>query len=217
MSTVTTKSIIKRSSILLQDTTNIRWPEIELLDWFNDGQCEIALYKPNSFVRNTDIVLVAGTKQSLPSDGNSLVDIPRNTGGNAVRIVSREVLDAQIPDWHLTSKANAKVVHYCYSEHNPKNFYVYPPSPGGNSVEIIYNASPASATLDGVILIDDIYASALVDYICYRAYSKDTEYAANIANAGGHYQAFLTAIKGKLAGEMATDPNARGKSNPNVI
>lgn len=217
MATIAALSLITRAGILLQDVTNIRWPQVELLDWLNDGQREVALYKPNACVRNIDVTLASGTKQAIPADGNSLVDIPRNTGGNAIRITSREVLDAQVPDWHLQAKANARVVHYCYSEHDPKNFYVYPPSPGGNSVEIIYNASPVACVLDGLISIDDIYSSALVDYMAYRAYSKDTEYAANAQNASNHYQVFISAIKGKVGAEVATDPNARSKGNPNVI
>lgn len=209
MATIPASSILSRASTLLQDTANIRWPQLELLDWLNDGQREVALYKPNACVRNTDVVLAPGTKQSLPADGNSLVDIPRNTNGAAIRITARGTLDAQVPDWHSAAKANAKVAHYCYSELDPKNFYVYPPSPGGNSVEIIYNASPANATLAGVISIDDIYASALVDYVMYRAYSKDSEYAANGQIASNHYQAFISAIRGKAGGEVATDPNAK--------
>ncbi|WP_025915801.1 DUF6682 family protein [Herminiimonas sp. CN] len=210
MATLPASSIINRVSILLQDAANVRWPRLELLDWLNDGQREVALYKPNACVRNIDVTLAAGTKQAIPADGNSLVDIPRNTNGMAIRLVARGTLDVQVPDWHLPSKASAKVAHYCYSEHDPKNFYVYPPSPGGNSVEIVYNANPADAALGGAISIDDIYASALVDYVMYRAYSKDTEYAANGQTASNHYQAFIAAIRGKVGAEVATDPNARG-------
>lgn len=217
MATISVASILNRVSVLLQDTTNVRWPQLELLDWLNDAQREIALHKPNVYVKNINVTLVAGTKQSIPVDGNSLISVPRNIGGNAIRITSREVLDAQIPDWHLASKASVKVVHYCYSDADPKNFYVYPPSPGGNSVEIIYSASPVNAALAGTISVDDIYSSALVDYMAYRAYSKDTEYAANSQNASNHYQIFISAIKGKYSAELATDPNARSKSNPNVV
>lgn len=216
MATVPVLSILGRVSVLLQDTSNIRWPQSELLDWLCDGQRDVALYKPNACVRNVDVTLAAGTKQALPADGLSLVDVPRNTGGNAVRIASREILDAQLPDWHSATRANSKVVHYCYSENDPKNFYVYPPSPGGNSIELIYNAIPSNATLNGVISVDDIYASALVDYVTYRAYSKDTEYAANVANADAYHKLFLSALLGKSNGEAATDPNKNARSNPNV-
>ena len=216
MATVQVNNILNRVSVLLQDSTNIRWPLTELLDWLNDGQRDIALFKPNSCVRNTNLVLAIGTKQALPADGNSLIGITRNVGGNAVRIAAREILDAQLPDWHSATRANIKVVHYCYNANDPKTFYVFPPSPGGNSVEIIYSASPADATLGGLISVDDIYSSALVDYVAYRAYSKDSEYAVNAPNATAHYQAFLSAINGKTVGEVATAPNTQAKGNPNI-
>jgi hypothetical protein len=217
MATVLTTDVLTRASTILQDLTNVRWPQAELLGWLNDGQRELTIYKPNACVQNTDVVLVAGTKQTLPPDGCALVDITRNTGGNAIRIVSREVLDAQIPNWHLPANAKPTVIHFAYTENNPKTFYVYPPSPGGNSVEIIYNAAPANATLTSVISIDDIYSSALVDYVLYRAYSKDTEYAANGQSAADHYGAFKAAIQGRLASEIETDPNTRTKGNRNAV
>jgi hypothetical protein len=216
MATITSTTIVTKVSLLLQDATNIRWPTSELLDWLNDGQREIVMYKPNACIKNIDVALIAGTKQSLPADGVSLIDISRNTGGNAVRATNRQVLDAQIPDWHASAKANAKVVHYCYSPTDPRTFYVYPPSPGANSVEVIYCASPANATLGGVISIDDIYATPLINYIAYRAYSKDAEYAENATFAQGYYQAFMAQITGKRNAEVTTDPNVNIIGDPNL-
>lgn len=216
MSTITAASILSKVSILLQDATNIRWPQNELLDWLNDGQREIVMYKPNACVKNVDVTLVAGTKQSIPADGISFIDIPRNTGGNAVRATNRQILDAQIPDWHSSAKANTKVVHYCYSPYDPRTFYVFPPSPGGNSVEIIYSASPAAATLGGIISIDDIYATPLMNYTAYRAYSKDADYADNAEQAKVYYQAFIAQITGKGNAEVGIDPNTHIKGDPNL-
>ena len=216
MATITTTSIITKVTTLLQDSTNIRWTQSELLDWLNDGQREIVMYKPNACVKNVDVTLVAGTKQTLPADGISMIDIPRNTNGNAVRVTNRQVLDAQIPDWHSASKQNAVVKHYCYTPNDPRTFYVYPPSPGGNSVEIIYCASPAAATLGSVISIDDIYATQLINYVTYRAYSKDAEYAENAAFAQTYYQAFVNQITGKATAETVTDPNTHIKGDPNL-
>lgn len=49
----------------------------------------------------------------------------------------------------------------------------------------------------GIITLDDIYANALLDYILYRAYSKDADYAGNAQRAIAAYEAFLRSI-GKL-------------------
>lgn len=225
MATITVSSLLSKASTILQDPTNIRWPQTELLDWLNDAQREIALFKPNVFVKNSSVQLTGGTKQSLPSDGINLVDVVRNLGGdgltpgNSIRVVSREVLDAQIPDWHSTAKANATVKHYVYTGTDPKNFYVYPaqPSTGRGYVEVIYVASPTDATINSTITLDDIYVTALLDYILFRAYSKDAEYAANSEAAKMYYQQFTAILTGKVNAEEASNPNtARAPWNPNV-
>lgn len=223
MATITAQSVIDKAQIILQDTTGIRWPGSELLDWLNDGQREVVLLKPNSFIKNLAIKLVAGTKQSLPADGVQLIDVVRNMGttgataGRAIRITMREVLDAQLPDWHLET-ASAAVKHYMYSLLDPKNFYVYPPQPASNQghVEIIYGAAPTNATLGGTITIDDIYQNILIDYILYRAYSKDTEYAADQNRAAAHQSAFFSALTGKTQAEVGVNPNSTAPANPNV-
>lgn len=222
MATITVSSVLARCAVLLQDPTNIRWPQAELLDWLNDGQREIALYKPNAFVKNQSVLLTAGTKQSLPADGVSLVDVVRNMGangttpGSAVRAVAREILDSQTPDWHAAGQV-ASVKHFVYSVLDPKNFYVYPPSDGTGRVEIIYVAAPADAALVGTITLDDIFVTALVNYIMYRAYSKDAEFAANATAAQAYYQAFQGNLAGKAGAEAASNPNAALMPfNPNL-
>lgn len=216
MATIIASAIVGKVSMLLQDGTNIRWTTVELLDWLNDGQREVVMYKPNACVKNVDVVLVAGTKQSIPADGISLIDIPRNTGGHAIRVTNRQVLDAQIPDWHATSRAANEIVHYCYTPFDPRTFYVYPPALAATSVEVIYAASPAAATINSVISIDDIYGTSLINYVAYRAYSKDAEYAENAKAAESYYNAFIKGISGKATAETNTDPNTHIKGDPNL-
>lgn len=224
MPVITTASMLARASVILQDPTNIRWPQAELLDWLNDGQREVALYKPNVFVKNATQLLVTGTKQSLPADGVSLVDVVRNMGtngttpGGAIRAVSREILDAQVSNWH-SSTASATVKHFVYTPLDPKNYYVYPPQPTTNQgyVEVIYVAAPTDATLVSTITIDDIYMTALLNYILFRAYTKDAEYANNAQLAAQYYTAFQGALTGKAAAEAVSNPNqALMPFNPNL-
>lgn len=224
MATITTASLLARAATVLQDPTNIRWPQAELLDWLNDGQREIALFKPNVFVKNVSVQLVAGTKQTLPADGVSLIDVVRNMGtggttpGTAIRVVTREILDAQVNNWH-SSTANAVAKHYVYTPLDPKTFYVYPPQPstGMNQVEVIYVAAPTDATLVSTITLDDIYMTALLSYILFRAYTKDAEYANNTQLAQAYYAQFQGILQGKTGSEVASNPNASlGGFNPNL-
>ncbi len=224
MGTIIARAVIEKAQIILQDTTGVRWPsDTELLGWLNDGQREVMVFKPNANVRNVAVRLAAGTKQQLPADGVQLIDVVRNMGtngttpGRAVRIVMREILDAQVPNWHAAT-ADAAVKHYTYTVLDPKTFYVYPPQPASNQgyVELAYGAAPADATINGAITLDDIYQNVLVDYILYRAYSKDTEYAADQNRAATHQNAYIAALTGKAKVEAGANPNATAPANPNV-
>lgn len=226
--------IFDRVQRLILDETNVRWPLPELCDWLNDAQREIALQKPSASSENRVLALVAGTWQQLPADALSLLRVVRNikavgaapglarTGGGAIRITSRDVLDAQQRDWHdgdvIRFTKTAK--HYIYDEQDQRSFYVYPGNDGTGKVEAVLSVVPAPiAIADGAdpaeltsydidLSLPDIYISALVDFICYRAYAKDAAYAGNSQRAALHYQQFANSLGIKVNQEALTSPNA---------
>lgn len=185
MPTITAQSIIDDAQLILQDTTAIRWSVAELLGWLNNGQREIAIIKPSAYTKVGVVPLVAGTKQSLPTDGLVFVDYLCHLGvsgtvrGATARLVSRRLMDSQNPGWH-SATATAAPLHIVFEPFLPKTFYCYPPSTGGTSAEVMYGASPPDvAAVGNTISLDDVYANALIDYILYRAYSKDSEFVGN--------------------------------------
>jgi len=201
MATIVAQSILERASTIIQDATNIRWPPSELLDWLNDAQREIVRIKPDAFAKNESRELEPGTKQSLASDGIALIDVPRNMGvdgqtpGKVIRQIPRRQLDDQRPDWH-SQDPTAEVEHFMFDMRDPKHFYVWPPSDGTGQVEQIYSAAPdevAEPETD-TITLDDVYSNTILDFILYRAYLKDADYAGNAQRASAAYQAFLQAL-----------------------
>jgi hypothetical protein len=217
---VTVQSVIDRAQTVLQDTTGVRWPVVgELVLWINDAQREIALLKPDASATNATITLATGTKQDIPSGGNRLLKVVRNmsaassgTGKRAVRLVSREVLDGQSPDWHDPSVGGdaahtAIVKHYVYDEANPRNFYVYPGVSGNSYLEIIYSSNPVVVAQNGSLSIPDIFANAIMNYVLFMAYMKDAEYAGNSQRASSHYQLFTASVTGKAQVDLVTTPN----------
>ena len=221
--TVTVQSVIDRVQVTLQDTTGIRWPVVgELVLFVNDAQREIALLKPDASATTANVQLVTGTRQTIPAAGNRLLTLVRNmsdtsggaTGGRAIRLVSGEVLNAQTPDWHNASASSGTdaahttvVKHYVYDEQNPRVFYVYPGVAGNAYAEIVYSANPSTVAQNGNLDIPDIFANAVTDYVLYRAYLKDAEYAANQTRAATHYNLFVNSLTGKGQIDMVTSPN----------
>jgi hypothetical protein len=195
MPTTTAKQLIDRAQVILQDTTNTRWPRTELLNWLNDAQRQIVLHRPDAHAVNEDFsVTVQNTLQTLPANALRLIDVVRNTTGRSVTHVDRRILDEQSPNWH-TENASDQVEHYIYDDRDPRRFYLYPLPTVNVSVQIVYSSAPVSiGTETDVIGLDDIYANPILDFMLYRAYSKDADYAANGQRMITHMQAFSDAL-----------------------
>ena len=222
---IAAQSVIRRAVETLQDTTSIRWPINELVRYLNDGQREIVIHRPDSMVTNASHSLAAGSKQTIPSNGAKLIEVIRNSGGSkrAVRLCNREILDAQSPGWHNLAGVT-ELLHYMFDPRDPKTFYVYPPAGAGASVDLVYAAYPTDivepadgalyTAVSGNISLPDIYGNALGDYVLYRAYTKDSEYAGNAQRAVNHYTAFANSLGIELKATLAVAPVTEG--NPNV-
>lgn len=214
MGTIIAQKIVDQAETVLQDTTNVRWPAEELLDWLNLGQRAIVQYAPDANAVTENVKLAPGTKQEIPASGIRLIDVIRNVAVanhdqtvRAIRQTDRRFLDAQRPDWHAEDP-DPVVKHFMFDERTPRVFWVYPPQPAASRyVELSYSASPADVSLSNPISLDDVYAGALLDYILYRAYSKDADYAANASRMDYHRKAFLFGIKGKEAGDQVSEPS----------
>lgn len=241
--TIAASSIVLSASKIIQDTTNVRWPISELVQWLNDGQREIVLHRPDANPRTAVITLAAGTRQSLKpkvAEGTvggvgatispaKLLDVIASATGtaattitrkSAIRMIQREVLDSQNPAWHaMTGITEPK--HFMVDPRDPLAFYVYPPAAAtGASLEVLFSAYPTDVGLDvsgnpaGDIGLPDIYGNALLDYTLYRAYSKDSEYAGNSNRAQAHYNAFANSLGIELKGTVIMGP--QGSWNPNT-
>lgn len=208
MGTITAQVIIDKAQLVLQDSAAVRWTEAELLGWLNDGQREIVALRPDARSVIGTVTLVAGTLQTIPSTGYQLLDVLRNMGssgttpGRAIRQVPAELLDSQLPTWH-TSTSSDTTVHYVYDARVPKRFYVWPPANAGQKLEISYSTFPTDVAANAAIDLDDIYANPLMDYILYRAFSKDFEQAGTADKAAAARQSFENSLGLKAQADAA--------------
>lgn len=210
--TITANDVITRVRELLVDTdTSPRWTDAELLRHLSDAQRTIARIDPTAVQKVHVLQLAEGTRQSLPTDGESLLTVHRNMGstgatpGRAVRIIRRDIIDDQNPNWHSEPKTNY-TYNYIYDPTDPRAFFVYPPSNGNNRLEISYCYTPAEIDdLADELDVGDIYVTALTEFVMFRALLKDSDFAAGIQRAQLHLQSFTTFMGAD--GEKETNPN----------
>ena len=208
---LTAQDVLTRAGDIIQDATNVRWPVAELMRYLNDARREVAIARPDIYAKTAVVDLAAGTRQELPADGSRFLDAVRNmpggAAGRAVRIVEREVLDAQLPDWHMLTPAG-EIKHFMFDERSPRSYYVFPPAAAGAKLELIYSQAPAEITTpETALTAEDIYTGAIVDYVCYRAFSKDAEYAGNAQRAQAHYVQFANALGIGVRASFVSSPN----------
>lgn len=219
---VTAKSIIDRAAIQLADIGSIRWTRAELLDWVNDAQNQIVILAPSATSTIDVLELEQGTRQSLPDQAWMLLTVYRNIvrgadfrerPGRAVRLVSRSVLDRFDPNWH-SAPAKTEAVNYLYDVQEPMTFWVYPPSDGRSMLEVSYSARPVLITKETEPLsVQMVYQSAVLDYVLFRACSKDAEYAPGLQLAQGYMATFMASVTGKTVVEDVNTPSLITQQN----
>ncbi|WWT39857.1 hypothetical protein [Microcystis phage Mwe-JY25] len=226
-------SILAQAGTLLQDDDHVRWPLAELAAWIDDAIRAIVLAKPNSAPIDIALPLQAGTMQTIPQTGTptpqALISLTRNLrqatpvrlAGRAIAATNRLSLDGRAPHWHDERRVpREKEVRQFYADPmDPLRFWVYPGNDGTGLVEAIVSAIPAPiAPLAGATglaayetalpMLRDQFATPILDYVCFRAQSKD-DVAANAGRAAVHYQSFATAIGVQAQAEASAQPNRR--------
>ncbi len=217
MAIVTSNEILTRVNKLLNDPGYTRWPKEELLNYLNDAQRAIVLRRPDSYTADIDnFVCVEGTKQSLPADALKLIDVTRNESGKAIRgPYNRQVLDDNYDTWYA-GKTAQEVELYIYDERNPKTFYVYPGVVAGINLTLVYSKAPPAIDAAGndageVIALDDVYVNAIIEWVLYRSYMKDAEYAANPNKSQMHMNAFKSQLGEKSQADVAMMTQEKGQ------
>ena len=213
-------AILTQIGDVLHDSTSVRWPEAERLRWMSEAQRMIVTLKPDAnSVRSVEALPTIGVaRQTLPTGATTLIGIHSNmtavgesyTPGNVIREVPMGAMDTFNPRWRM--ELGATVKHYMYDPRTPLVYYVYPaPISGDVFVDMTCSYVPATltASTDALGLVDS-YASVILDYVLYRAYSKDAEYAGNMALASGYYQAFQAAVGAKASGEAIAPVPSKG-------
>ncbi|CAM3629309.1 MULTISPECIES: DUF6682 family protein [Yersinia] len=189
---ITIAEIIGRVNTQLKDTAWLRWPLAELCDYYNDAIRAVILARPDAGATTEILTSVIGTRQQLPDGAIRLIEMVRLQDGRALRPVPRDVLDSQYPDWH---QMIGPVERYTYNELTPKTYYLFPGAEQVLLIEAVVARIPPTVMISTLkdrtpVPIDELYVNPLVDWILFRAFSKDGDAGANLNLAMQHYQAF---------------------------
>ncbi|MGD8913115.1 MAG: hypothetical protein PVJ68_10285 [Candidatus Thiodiazotropha sp.] len=205
--------IIDRVKEVLQDANSVTWTEAQLIEWLNDAQRAVVSERPDATSITESMALVSGTKQLLPAGGSKLLKVVRNMGtdgatpGRAIKLVDQDTLDENSPDWHADTSA-AVIKAYVFNEStDPKVFYVTPPSDASSQIEIAYSKNPAdvAATTDETS-VPDIYGPALIEWMCYRAFSRESINTPNYQRGLNHQKTFFNLLGVKMQADLAYRP-----------
>ena len=222
MATVKVVDLMSRAKTILQDTTSVRWALSELQLYLNDGYRETLNLRPDSNTLTGTFTCAAGPRQVLTTgfaNATRLVAVIRNMAAlsnkYSVHLVERRVLDKQRRSWY-TEFPSVSTEQYMFDARQPKEFLVYPPAVITTQLEVLYTQVPAPHVLTDVqlanaataetIRIDDAFANALLDYMLYKAYTKDAEQAGNLTRATAYYQAFQNSLGVSAQVNTASQP-----------
>src|SRR5687768_15593281 len=185
--TITATQVMTLAGRVLNDEDATRWTQPELAEWINEAVKAILLAKPSAYSVTEVLSLAAGTYQTVPAEYLSLLRVVRNitdegpprVGGRIIRVTTRDALDAQEPYWHDPTKVYYKkeVRQFVFDEESPLSYYVYPGNDGTGMVEAVLSKLPTAIAddYDQAIGLQDIYVSPILDYVLFRAMSKDDE------------------------------------------
>jgi len=204
---VSVKEIIENAATILLDENGLRWPVAELVRWYNAGQRDAVTLKPDVNPVDYLIKLSPGPRQELPAGAYMLLQARCNRGadgsyGPAVLPIGRDILDILYPGW-AGAESHVNVKFYMLDQRNQRVFYVYPPQPWDRpgQIDTVVSMFPAEVVLangkipdSAKIDIGDELANAMVDYILYRAFSKDGAGANATGRAASHLAAFRQAL-----------------------
>lgn len=189
--TVSVQSIFTRFGALMNDADGTRWPEAERVMWVNDAQRELITFKPDANMKTATAALVAGARQPISGIGDCHQILTVRAGGTnrAVLKCDRDTLDAFVPNWMADAKDQPPT--NWMPDESPTAIWVLPSQlNAGGQLLITYVAIPPTVDASGNLGVRDAYAENILNYMLYRAYSKDAETAGNAELAAAAYRLF---------------------------
>ena len=188
------KDILERVTTLYNDSDYVRITKQEYLKFLDDAINQLILSRPDANVKTSVVKLKPGTRQEIPQDGYSLIQIYANVNtpdgvtilgyGNPIFQVERKDLD-YFNNWHVPVGGTTEVTEFAYDTRSPRTFWVNPPVTATPDIYVEmdyshgvveYAKMPDSfeVVLEMDIPVSDIFKGPLISYMLYLLYSTDS-------------------------------------------
>jgi len=221
---MTVRDVLESVTLRYNDTGYVRLSQAQYLKFLDDAILKLILVRPDANVKTAIVGLAAGTRQEIPADGYSLIDIymnkdgvtPNWTNGSPILQVERKDLD-YFSNWHTTGSTVTDIDEFAYDSRSPRTFWVSPPPATAATVfvEMDYSfgvdpyaqlADPVSEILVMDIPIEDIFRSALIAYMLYLCFSTDSSSLNDMAIAVQYEQSFYQGLGIEYQASLLVQP-----------
>lgn len=206
---------------------HIRWSRGDLLEYLNDAQRQVYLYRPELYAHTDVFALAPGARQGPLPDGCQLQKIIGSAGDTGR---ARKVDDGLLQAFADTGCApvsvcgDYRVSGYSFTPQDPMAFFVDPPVPDDGqpyTVVLVCQQSPEAITLahlddadprnDRLVTPARMH-NALIEWMLYRAYSVDMESAQSFAKQEAHRQHFYAMLGVSEAKERLVAVSQAGRA-----
>jgi hypothetical protein len=208
MGTVLASALIARTRILMKDRSAIaqRYTDAEYLDMLNEGQVAVVRLAPYASTKTVPVTITGtATEHTIPTDGVLYVRVHANSeNGLSIVPTTIESLDASDPLWRTTVTAGANIPRQSAADtNNPYKYFITPA--GLTDVLLQYSFLPASVpAVSSPITLNDVYQSALVYYMSYKALEPDSDNPNNKTLSDDYFQKFNLSVTGATPGATNT-------------
>ena len=211
-------AILNTVRTITNDPNDVVYSLLQKEQALNEAIRAVSLHRPDSAAITTNVALVSGTKQSLPSDCVRLIRVIRNksgsggtTTGKSVRLMDLNRISDRVVDWHNVTGDD--VLEYGYEQSNQSVFWVYPHIGAASNkfVEVIYQRSIPDVVSADTFPINDLYSVAVKEWMLYSLWSSDNEQSPNYAMALKKLEVFFTllGLKGESDKNSPNDEKSR--------
>ena len=213
--------ITEKARLILIDPssgTYKRWEDAELVGWVNDSYLALITMRPDIGMTWEQFTCTADvSEQAITVTGairlHSVLRNDESGDKSAIQLVSQSLLDTQHPEWRndTTVTEATGIQFYMHDPLLPLKFSVYPVPTTARKLWVAYVKLPtlhstASAPSSLTLLVPDHYAEPILNYVLYRAFSKDMESTSAANRAASHYQLFASALGAGVQSDTATAP-----------